>query len=139
MNNYVFGNTSTQRLSSCHTDIQIIMREALKRSPIDFGIAEGHRNLLRQQQLYKEGKTKCDGIQKFSKHQSNPSLAADVYAFVNGKASWDKVHLAIIAGVIISTTNELKDRGYIERTIKWGGTFGSKEFKGWDYPHHELY
>jgi hypothetical protein len=42
------------------------------------------------------------------------------------------VHLGIIVGVILSVAKD------INIPIKWGGTFGSKVYKGWDMPHFEL-
>lgn len=143
MNDYIFGNTSNQRLSSCHIDLQIIMREALKRSPMDFGIAEGHRSLDRQQQLYAEGKSKCDGIQNFSKHQPNPSIAVDVYPFINGRADWSPEAVIFLAGIILATAIDLKNRGVINTRIRWGGNWDGdgeiltdQEFD--DGPHFEL-
>lgn len=116
-----------------------VFRQAIKVSPIDFGIPElgGLRTEEQQKELYALGRTKpgrivtkADGVNRKSRHQSGRAL--DVYAYVNKKASWDETHLAIIAGVILSTANRL---GY---KVKWGGTFGSSNFKGWDTPHFEI-
>lgn len=127
-----FSKTSLKRLHTCHPDLIKVLEEAIKLSPIDFGVACGHRTIAEQQEVYKQKKSKCDGIKNKSKHNHNPSLAVDVYAFVNGKASWDKTHLGIVAGVILSTANRMGIK------LTWGGTFGSNEFKGFDMPHMEL-
>ncbi len=141
---FKFSRTSNERKATVHADLQRVLDEALRRSPIDFGITEGHRTTERQQELFaigrelRDGKwvevsrrvTNCDGVEKKSKHQSGE--AVDLYAFVNGKASFDQAHLALVAGVVLSTA---KDMGV---DIRWGGTFGSKDLKGWDYPHFEL-
>ena len=51
MNNrkqHQFGQTSLNRLQTCHEDLQILMDEVIKTCPVDFGIAEGHRTMERQ-------------------------------------------------------------------------------------------
>lgn len=127
-----FSKTSIERLSACHPDLIRVMNAAISHSPIDFGIACGHRTIQEQQKVFREGKSKLDGINRRSKHNYYPALAVDVYAYVNGKASWDKEHLAMVAGVVMSEASRLGI------SLRWGGTFGSNELKGWDKPHFEL-
>ena len=127
---------SEEKLNTCKKEIQFVIREAIIRSPIDFGVAEGRRTDVKQKEYFDSGKSKCDGIIKKSNHQvenlEDLAAAVDLYAYINGKASWDKIHLSILAGVILSLA------GLYEIEIRWGGTFGSNEFKGWDMPHFEL-
>lgn len=140
---YRFGRTSEKRLETCHPDLQMIMHTAIRRSSIDFGIAEGHRSIERQKQLYDEGKSRIDGITKKGKHNYNPSLAADVYAWYDGKANWDTESLCYIAGVVQATAVELFDAGKISHKIRWGGNWDmdgvillDQNFD--DAPHFEL-
>ena len=133
MGGFKFGRNSKAELEPLHSDIQLVMNDAIRVSPIDFGIPKGTgglRSAELQHSLFLAGKSKCDGYKKRSKHQDG--LAVDVYAYVGGKASWKPRHLALIAGVILSCAG---NRG-IE--MRWGGTFGSRTFLGWDYPHFEL-
>ena len=143
---FAFSRKSQMRMVGVHPDLILIFYEALKVSPIDFGIPRdgGLRTAERQNELYNQvpAVTRLDGYARKSRHQIDPEiseygLALDVYAYVNGKASWDKTHLAIIAGVILSTANRLKAQGRVSIGIRWGGTFGSDNFRGWDYPHFE--
>jgi peptidoglycan LD-endopeptidase CwlK len=127
-----FSKTSLNRLYTCDPRLIKVAEKAIEISPIDFGIACGNRSIEDQLKAFKEKKSKCDGIKKKSMHNYSPSKAFDVYAWVNGKASWDKKHLSIIAGVILSVAKSL------DIDIRWGGTFGSDEFDGWDMPHFEL-
>lgn len=129
---YTFGNASRSRLVGVNPKLVELMERSLEKSPIDFGIPQygGVRSAEDQNQLYKMGKSKCDGYETKSYHQTGN--AVDVYAYVNGSASWSDVHLGIIAGVVLS---EAKEMGL---SIRWGGTFGSSEFNGWDKPHFEL-
>ena len=127
-----FSERSLKQLEGVNPQLVELMKMAIRRSPIDFGIPAdgGKRTAERQKELFDKGVSKCDGTIKKSYHQSGN--AVDVYAYVNGKASWDKEHLAIIAGVVLSTAYAMG------LNVRWGGTFGSNEFKGWDKPHFEL-
>ena len=135
---FKFSSRSKMRLEGVHPTIKGILDVALERTPIDFGIAEygGLRTVEDQQFLFNDGGSKCDGIRKKSKHQRQKSgygEAVDVYAYLNREASFDKIHLSIIAGVILSVA-----KGMGVKCV-WGGTFNSNEFKGWDFGHFEFY
>lgn len=134
---YQFGTTSKERLATCHEDLQKVMNLAIKRSPIDFGIACGHRSIQDQKKAFDEGKSKIDGITKKGKHNYSPSLAVDTYAFVNGKASWEVHHLCIIIGVVFSCADELGIS--IRSGANWdqdGEFITDQKFQ--DLPHFEL-
>lgn len=140
---YKFGKTSLERLKTCHEDLKLILHRAIRRSSVDFGIAEGHRSLERQKQLFNEGKSRIDGITKKGKHNYTPSLAVDIYAYYNGKSQWDSLHLSYLAGLIESVSNELYEEGLITHRVRWGGNWDSdgvividQSFN--DLPHFEL-
>ena len=145
---YNFGNSSTTKLETCHADLQKIMQLAISRSRIDFGISEGHRSLERQKQLFDEGKSKIDGIDKKGKHNFDPSEAVDIYVYhpdteLRSKLAYDKSSLSYIAGIIISCTEELIGKGEITHTIRWGGNWDKdgviiqdQSFN--DLPHFEI-
>jgi peptidoglycan LD-endopeptidase CwlK len=132
MSTFEFSTRSLLRLQGVDEELYKLMKLALSRSPIDFGIPEygGLRTAEDQKKLFDKGLSKADGTIKKSYHQTGK--AVDVFAFVNGKASWDEHHLALIAGVVLSCAKE------VGLNITWGGTFGSKEFKGWDRPHFQI-
>lgn len=125
-----FGKISEERLRTMHPDLQLVFRESIKVSEVDFGIAEGHRPVKRQQQLYAQGRTvpgrivtHVDGVNKKSKHNILPSEAGDIYAFVNGKAYWSERYLTYLGGVITSVAKRLYAEGKISRPIRWGGNW----------------
>lgn len=134
MKEFEFSINSLINMKGIDDDLYKLMKLALSRSPIDFGVPKygGLRTVEDQQHLYNQTPriTKADGIIKKSYHQTGK--AVDVFAYVNGKASWDDEHLALIAGVVLSCAKELG------LNVTWGGTFGSKEFKGWDRPHFQI-
>ena len=114
----------------CCVDERLIRVEhrAIQISKIDFGIPNtgGIRSAKAQNKLFKEGKSKVDGYGKISKHQEGKAL--DVYAWVNGSASWEKEYLAQVAAAFLQAANELQIK------IQWGGLW--KNFE--DMPHFEL-
>ena len=135
---FEFSQRSLERMSGVHPDLQLVFQAALDDSPIDFGIP-GHGGLRTEKEqstLFMQDKSKCDGVFIKSNHQSGSAL--DFYAYVNGSASWDKVHLAMVAAVILSTAERLRIEGLINIELKWGGTFGSDSFDVWDFPHIEI-
>ncbi len=145
---YKFGRTSMKRLNTCHPYLQAILELAIQRSPVDFGVSEGYRSLARQKELFLQGKSKIDGVRRKGKHNHKPSLAVDVYAYcanndVRRKIAYDRVHLAAIAGVIVSCARELKEKGIIDCDIRWGADWNSNGVIDYDqsfddYPHFEL-
>ena len=139
---YKFSNTSLDRLATCHEDLQLIAKEAIKVSQVDFGIACGHRTKEDQLKAFRGGFSKIDGITRKGKHNYSPSLAFDVYAWI-GKASWDVAHLTYIGGVITSTALRLKNEGKISSSVRWGANWDGdgviitdQSFD--DLPHFEI-
>ena len=101
---------------------------AIEITAIDFGIpgTGGLRSDSVQFGLYKAGVSKADGIRNRSNHQDGQAL--DVFAYVDGKASWKVEHLAQIAAAFLQAAIELDVK------IKWGGFFNSFT----DMPHFEM-
>lgn len=149
MKTHEFGTRSEEKLSTCHEDLQKILRLAIRRSIIDFGISEGHRSIERQQQLFHEGKSKIDGINKKGKHNFEPSHAVDIYAYhpdveIRRKIAYNTESLSYISGVIHSCAIELFEKGEVEHLIRWGGNWDhdgviliDQNFD--DLPHFEIY
>lgn len=101
---------------------------AITLSNVDFGIPStgGLRTTEAQAKLFTDGVSKADGVNNKSYHQSG--MALDVYAYVDGKASWDKLDLALVAAAMLQASAQLGHE------LKWGGLW-----KSWqDYPHFEL-
>lgn len=143
-----FGGASEEKLKTCHNDLQLIMRLAISRSKVDFGISEGHRDIKLQLQYFNEGKSKVDGIKVKGKHNLIPAEAVDIFTYVadlvlRRKLAYDKSHLSYIAGVIDACADELFAKGEITHKIRWGANWNSngiidldQDFD--DFPHFEL-
>lgn len=132
---YKFSDKSRERMQGVDDDLQRVFNHAISVSKIDFGIPRdgGLRTAERQNMLYKtyrDGKrvSKCDGYEDKSRHQDGDAM--DFYAYVNSKASWDHMHLALVAATILQSASALNV------PLEWGGFFGAKDGKpGWDMPH----
>ena len=105
-----------------------ICDEAIRLTPIDFGIPSsgGYRTAEQQYALFCDGKSKADGYDKKSYHQTGNAL--DFYAFVDGKASWEEGHLAVVAATFLQAAIKMDIK------IQWGGLW--KGFR--DMPHIQL-
>lgn len=127
------SEVSLQHMAGVAPELVTVVQGALWLSPIDFGIPPfgGVRTIAEQQRLFQEGKTKCDGIKLKSLHQSGRAL--DFFAYMNGRASWEPCHLALIACAMLQAASERGIR------IRWGGHFRPyRNNHGWDMPHIEL-
>lgn len=131
---YKLSERSLDRLKGVKPILIEIVEEAIKESPYDFGIPAfgGLRTADEQNGLYMKRVSKCDGFKNKSNHQAKADgygHAFDIYAFVNGEASWNKKHLESIA---IHIKKVAKEKFNVE--LEWGGDW--KNFK--DLPHFEL-
>ena len=125
---YELSKRSKSVLSSVHPELQRVINKAIRITKIDFGIPStgGKRTTEEQYKLYKDGKSNCDGFTVRSMHQTGNAI--DVYAYVDGKASWDDDNLTMVAAAILQSASQLGVK------LEWGGLWSN--FK--DYPHFQL-
>ena len=128
MMNFNFGKNSLDRMNGVNWQIIEVAKLALSISPIDFGIPQhgGLRTAEEQQKLFNAKASQLDGTIKKSYHQSG--MALDVFAYVDGKASWNEHHLTTIAAAMLEAANRLSVN------MRWGGHWSN--FK--DMPHFEV-
>jgi len=140
-----FSKTSQEKLLTCHKDIQTILNELIK--VYDFSILEGHRSLQTQQEYFKAGKSKNDGILKPSKHQSIPSMAVDIMPFAKDTNAFsgktlDNARFYFMMGMVQAITIRLLLEGKITHNVRFGLDWDSdKIFDDQDFhdlPHFEL-
>lgn len=118
MYKYKPGVRSLNRLDGIKAVLIAIITDALASEdcPYDFGIPQhgGNRTAGEQNLLYKSGVSQKDGYIKLSYHQSGKAF--DIYAYINGKASWDPDILEKIARHIMKIAREK-----YKVTLRWGG------------------
>jgi peptidoglycan L-alanyl-D-glutamate endopeptidase CwlK len=126
---YKLSNRSRSRLDGINPVLIEIVEEAIKDSPFDFGIPQsgGLRTAEDQNKLFNQKVSKCDGYAKKSYHQSGNAF--DIYAYVNGRASWETKHLKPIAEHILNVADEC-----FNIQLTWGGNWVN--FK--DLPHFQI-
>ena len=148
---YRFGRKSKEQLLSCHPDIQLILNEVIKY--YDFSILEGIRSTIRQGKLFKEGRSKLDGIKKKSKHQGKKygnelvSYAVDIMPYKKGTNAFsgkkkDIARFYFLMGMVKAVSKKLLEDGLITHTVRFGldwdsdDIFTDQNFD--DLPHFEL-
>lgn len=142
---YKFGSKSKEKLDTCHSDLQKICNEVIKY--FDFSILEGERTLEQQQIYFKEGKSKLDGINKKSKHQSSPSMAVDIMPYKENTNAFsgkelDTRRFYFMMGVVKMCAIKLLEDGEITHKLRFGldwdgdDVFDDQNFH--DMPHMEL-
>jgi len=128
MNGFKFSKRSLERMDGVHDDLVRVAHYALAISKVDFGIPEygGLRTAEQQRTLFNDGKSKADGVRNKSYHQTGRAL--DVYAFVDGRASWDEHHLAMVAAAMLQAAS------HCGVALEWGGLWRSFI----DMPHFQI-
>jgi peptidoglycan L-alanyl-D-glutamate endopeptidase CwlK len=76
---FEFSKRSQNNRDTLHPNLIVLFDTALKTSPIDYSIICGYRGKEDQNQSYKEHKS--DFQFPHSKHNSSPSLGADIQPF----------------------------------------------------------
>lgn len=121
MSRFAFGNTSLQRLRTCHPDLQAVMHRAMALDLMDFTILVGHRGQAEQDDAFRRGASKLRWPQ--SLHNATPSLAVDIAPW---PIDWGETgdarrrQKAIgrfykLAGIVLATSRDL---GIV---LRWGG------------------
>lgn len=119
-----FSRQSTEKLKSCHQDLQDVLNEAIKL--MDFTVLCGHRGEEEQNQAFANGTSKLRYPN--SRHNQSPSEAVDCAPWPVSWAAKDKCRFYLMAGVILAVAN------YLGKQLVWGGSW--QGFK--DLPHFEL-
>ena len=99
---YQLSKKSLERIEGIEPVLIDILLEGIKESPFDFGIPKdgGLRTKERQAYLYSIGRTReiSRGVVTWTlKSYHMTGKAFDIYAYVDGKASWNQTHLKAIA------------------------------------------
>ena len=119
MSNYKLGTRSLQNLSGVHPDLVDVVKRAIQITEQDFTVIEGIRNINRQRELYKSGKSTTLNSRHLTGH------AVDIAPW---PISWDWEEFYPIADAMKQAAEEL------EVDLEWGGDW--KSFP--DGPHYQL-
>lgn len=121
---YKFSEHSKKQLSTLHPDLQILCEVSI--NIVDFKIYEGYRSEQKQNEYFEEGTSKLKYPN--SKHNNYPSLAMDLYPYIDGNVSLEQKDFGYLAGQICAVAR------FMDINLVWGGQW--KNFI--DLPHFEL-
>jgi peptidoglycan L-alanyl-D-glutamate endopeptidase CwlK len=116
-----------RRLETCAPELQHLFREAIKR--VDCTILEGARSDERQRELYRQGRSKLDGVTRRSRHQpaaGGLSMAVDVAPYpIDWRVQDDNVRARWIAfaRLVFSVADEMSI------SLRWGMDWN----RNWDW------
>ena len=117
---YKLGTRSKQSLSGVHVDLVAVVKRAIEITEVDFSVIEGIRNIERQRQLVKEGKSTTLNSRHLTGH------AVDMVPY---PVDWEDLERFESMAVAMKLAAE-----ELEIPIVWGGDW--KTF--YDAPHFEL-
>lgn len=126
------GERSLRRLQGVHPDLLAVVQYAIRVTPVDFGIPAtgGVRSRATQQHLVADGKSGTTRSRHLTGH------AVDIYAYVDGKASWQPKHVLAVHDAFEVASAAL------EVPLRWGGDWDGdgdvREPGENDLVHHEL-
>ena len=117
---YKLGTRSRQNLSGVHPDLVAVVERAIQITKQDFVVIEGVRNIDRQRQLVKAGKSKTMNSRHLTGH------AVDICPYPVDWSSKEK----------FQAINDAMDKASEELgiTVEWGGDWKN----AWDKPHYQL-
>ena len=125
---FQLSERSQRHLDGVNPKLVEVVKLAIQLTKVGFGIPAtgGYRTPEQQRALYDAGRSQRDGYQNKSHHQTGN--AVDVFAYVDGKASYDMGDLAQVAAAMLEAGHRLGV------SVRWGGLW--KSFV--DGPHFEL-
>ena len=128
---YSFSQRSLDNLKNADKRLVDICNELIKIT--DFTVIESYRSTERQQELFKKGFSKIDGVKKKGKHNYFPSLAIDIIPFKKGHNPFDgSKESDLMFNELAKQFKEVARQLNIK--IQWGGDWVSFS----DKPHFEL-
>lgn len=129
---FFLGLKSTQRLQGVHPDLVAVVEYAIRVSPVDFGIPRtgGVRTRDQQHHLVEGGRSGTMNSRHLTGH------AVDVFALVDGAATWQPVHILKVHEAFEVASARLVV------PLRWGGDWDGdgdiREPGENDLVHHEL-
>lgn len=82
-----FSASSLANIETCEKDLQNLCHLALdyaEKLGRDFSVIEGYRDIHTQMNLFRDGKSRIDGVSQKSKHNYDPSRAIDFVPYLKG-------------------------------------------------------
>jgi peptidoglycan L-alanyl-D-glutamate endopeptidase CwlK len=125
-----FGTASRKKLDTCDNNLVAVCELVIE--IYDFSVLEGHRSDERQEELFRQSKSKLRAGQ--SKHNQTPSLAVDISPY---PIDWEnRERFYLLAGMMFQAATDLGIK------LRWGGDWDGDwvhtDQTFHDLPHFEL-
>lgn len=133
---FKFSKQSLDNLSQCDHHLQILFNEVIKHR--DCKVACGHRNKTKQDTAYYSKPQRSKLKWPNSKHNKIPSLAVDVYPYINGNVSYDKIDCAYFSGFVMGLATAMNMSGKIRCGGDWDGDGDTRDNDPNDIGHFEI-
>ena len=129
-----FGKRSNDNLDTCHIDLQLINRTAIKTIRVDYTVICGARTFEKQLEAFITGNSKLDpripskllSAMHVITEDRPMSMAIDIIIaekFRGKSLTWDNLHLTYVCAYLIATADRLFDEGKITHKLQWGGNW----------------
>jgi peptidoglycan L-alanyl-D-glutamate endopeptidase CwlK len=132
-----FSNTSLDRLSLCHPDLQTLFRRVVL--DFDCTIVSSYRTKDEQNEKVREGFSK---VGYPSTHNTKPCIAVDVAPYLGASVSFDLKDSLFFAGWVMCKARCLYQMGIITHEITcgadWNRNHEIKDTKFMDPNHFEI-
>jgi len=128
MPGWKWSERSLKNLEGVAPALRMIADEALKISPVDFGVVCGHRGEEEQMSAYREGKSRVKWPN--SKHNRIPAEAIDIVTYPDETACY-----YLVAAIMLGLGWKSGIR------LRWGGAWNGRLNEDWmlmDYGHIEI-
>lgn len=125
-----FSEKSRKILDTCHVDLQQVCESVI--ANYDFTVLEGHRTNIRQEELFRQGKSKLHAGE--SKHNQQPSIAVDIVPY---PIDWNNIQrFYLLAGFMFQAAASLGVK--LRWGMDWDMDWDHSDQTFFDAPHFEL-
>lgn len=117
---FELSQRSLDRLKGVDPDLISVVKLAIVKTKIDFGVAEGMRSVARQAELVNKGASKTMN----SRHITGE--AVDLIAYLSGRGSWE---LSLYDDIADAMRESAISKGV---GLRWGAAWHIDDIRKWD-------
>ena len=119
MSQFTLSQRSLDRLTGVQPALVAVVKRAIQLTKVDFGVIEGVRTQMRQQELVNSGASQTMNSRHLTGH------AVDLMAYIGDRASWELNLYDDIADAMKAAAIEL------DTPIKWGAAWTVQDIRKW--------
>ena len=122
---FKLSHRSISKLEGVHPDMVKVVRTAIEKTKVDFGVIYGVRSLTEQKELYAAGRSQTMKSKHLVQDSTGYSHAVDLMAYVGGQGVWE-----------LNVYDDLADAmkaAAIEHQVKvrWGAAWHIDDIREW--------